>query len=198
MPDWQYNGDMREEGHEDRSRGSETATLGGGCFWCLEAVFLELEGVETVVPGYSGGKEENPSYREVCTGTTGHAEVVQVTFDVTLISYRDILDVFFIIHDPTTLNRQGADEGTQYRSIIFYHDKEQKKIAEEVIRKLESSGIWKNPIVTEVSPFHTFYRAESYHQDYYSQHSQEPYCRLIIGPKVAKLRKRFFERLKRR
>jgi peptide-methionine (S)-S-oxide reductase len=175
----------------------EIATLAGGCFWCLEAVFLELKGVEKVVSGYSGGTLRDPSYREVCTGTTGHAEAVQITFDPQEITYRDILDVFFTIHDPTTLNRQGADVGTQYRSAIFYHNVHQKEMAEEVIRGLERSGVWNNPVVTEVTPFQGFYPAEDYHRDYYKRNREEPYCRLVIEPKVAKLRKHFIEKLKK-
>ena len=175
----------------------ETATLAGGCFWCLEAVFQELKGVEMVVSGYAGGAVEKPSYREVSSGTTGHAEVVQVSFDPEKISYKDLLDVFFTIHDPTTLNRQGADVGTQYRSAIFYHSDEQKGIAENVREELGKSPLWKNPIVTEIAPLHNFYPAEDYHQDYYKQNSGEPYCRLVIEPKVAKLRKQFMDKLKR-
>lgn len=176
----------------------EIATLAGGCFWCLEAVFLELKGVEKAVSGYSGGTVRNPSYREVCTGTTGHAEAVQVSFNPEEISYRDILDVFFTIHDPTTLNRQGADVGTQYRSAIFYHNDHQREAAEEVIGELERSGVWNNPVVTEVTPFQEFYPAEDYHRDYYNKNREEPYCRLVIEPKVAKLRKHFIEKLKKR
>jgi peptide-methionine (S)-S-oxide reductase len=175
----------------------EVATLGGGCFWCLEAVFIQLKGVEKVVSGYSGGTSENPSYREVCTGTTGHAEVVQISFDPEAISYREILEVFFTIHDPTTLNRQGDDIGTQYRSAVFYHTDEQNRITEEVIAKLESEHTWDAPIVTEVVSFQKFYAAEDYHRDYYSRNSNEPYCRIVIEPKVAKLRKYFFDRLKK-
>jgi peptide-methionine (S)-S-oxide reductase len=175
----------------------ETATLAGGCFWCLEAVFLELNGVEKVVSGYSGGAVENPSYREVSTGTTGHAEVVQIIFNSEEISYKDILEIFFTIHDPTTLNRQGADVGTQYRSAIFYHSDEQETIADNVIRELESSGVWENPVVTEVTPFQNFYPAEDYHMDYYKKHGEEPYCRMVIDPKIAKLRKHFMDKLKK-
>jgi peptide-methionine (S)-S-oxide reductase len=183
---------------DDRVNGSarEVATLGGGCFWCLEAVYLELRGVEKVVSGYSGGDVPSPTYREVCTGTTGHAEVVQVTFDPEVVSYRDILEVYFTIHDPTTLNRQGADVGTQYRSVIFYHDEEQRRIAEEVISDLESEGVWSNPIVTEVTPFDEFYVAEDYHQDYFRNNGFQPYCQVIIAPKVAKFRKEHLDRLK--
>ena len=175
----------------------ETATLAGGCFWCLEAVFLELNGVEKVVSGYSGGTVEEPSYREVCTGTTGHAETVQIYFNSEKISYKDILEVFFTIHDPTTLNRQGPDVGTHYRSAIFYHSDEQKNIAGKVIREIDSSNIWEYPIVTEVTQFQNFYPAEDYHKDYYNQHSDEPYCRLLIKPKVSKLRKHFMDKLKK-
>jgi peptide-methionine (S)-S-oxide reductase len=176
----------------------EIATLAGGCFWCLEAVFLELKGVEKVVSGYSGGTVRDPSYRDVSTGTTGHAEAVQITFDPQEITYRDILDVFFTIHDPTTPNRQGADVGTQYRSAIFYHSDHQKETAEKVIRELERTGVWNGPVVTEVTPFQEFYPAEDYHRDYYNKNREEPYCRLIIDPKVAKLRKHFIEKLKKR
>ncbi len=175
----------------------ETATLAGGCFWCLEAVFLELNGVEQVISGYSGGAVESPSYREVSTGTTGHAEVVQIIFNPEKISYKDILKVFFTIHDPTTLNRQGADVGTQYRSAIYYQSDSQKSIAENVIHELEKTNVWENPIVTEVAPFQKFYPAEDYHQDYYKQNTDEPYCRIVIEPKVAKLRKYFMDKLKK-
>ncbi len=175
---------------------SETATLAGGCFWCLEAVFDNLEGVENVVSGYSGGQVPNPSYELVCTGRTGHAEVVQITFDPNQISFREILEVFFSIHDPTTLNRQGADVGTQYRSAIFYHTPEQKEIAEQVIHELEVSSEWKNPIVTEVKPFSEFYPAEDYHQEYFANNPYQPYCQIVVAPKVDKFRKKFAERLK--
>jgi peptide-methionine (S)-S-oxide reductase len=174
----------------------EEATLGGGCFWCLEAVYDELRGVEKVESGYSGGEVPNPTYRQVCSETTGHAEVVQVTFDPDEISYRDVLEVYFTIHDPTTLNRQGADVGTQYRSVIFYHDEDQKRIAEEVISDLETQGIWNAPIVTEVAHFDEFYVAEDYHQNYFRNNGFQPYCQVIIAPKVAKFRKEHLERLK--
>jgi peptide-methionine (S)-S-oxide reductase len=174
----------------------EVATLGGGCFWCLEAVYQELRGVEKVESGYSGGEVPNPTYRQVCSETTGHAEVVQVTFDPDEVSYKDILEVYFTIHDPTTLNRQGADVGTQYRSVIFYHDEEQKRTAEEVISDLEKERIWNSPIVTEVAPFDEFYVAEDYHQDYFRNNVFQPYCQVIIAPKVAKFRKQHLERLK--
>ncbi len=176
----------------------ETATLAGGCFWCLEAVFAELKGVEEVIPGYAGGSVENPSYREVSAGTTGHAEAVQVSFNPAEISYREILDVFFTIHDPTTLNRQGADVGTQYRSAIFYHSDRQKKIAEKMIGELDQSAVWDSPVVTEVTSFENFYPAEDHHRDYYKRHSDAPYCRLVIEPKVAKMRKQFMDKLRRR
>jgi peptide-methionine (S)-S-oxide reductase len=175
---------------------TEVATLGGGCFWCLEAVYEELRGVEKVESGYTGGAVPNPTYRQVCTGTTGHAEVVQVTFDPEVVSFREILEIFFTIHDPTTLNRQGADVGTQYRSAIFYHDEEQKRVAEEVVAELEEAHLWNDPIVTEVKPFDTFYVAEDYHQGYYRNNEYQPYCQVVIAPKVAKFRKRYLERLK--
>jgi peptide-methionine (S)-S-oxide reductase len=175
---------------------TEAATLGGGCFWCLEAVYQELRGVEKVESGYSGGDVPHPTYRQVCSETTGHAEVVQVTFDPDEVSYRDILDVYFTIHDPTTLNRQGADVGTQYRSVIFYHTEDQKRVAEEAISDLETEGIWNSPIVTEVVSFDEFYVAEDYHQDYFRNNGFQPYCQVIIAPKVAKFRKEHLERLK--
>jgi peptide-methionine (S)-S-oxide reductase len=175
---------------------TEVTTLGGGCFWCLEAVYQELRGVEKVESGYSGGDVPNPTYRQVCSETTGHAEVVQVTFDPDEVSYRDILEVYFTIHDPTTLNRQGADVGTQYRSVIFYHTEEQKRTAEEVISEIESEGIWNSPIVTEVVPLDEFYVAEDYHQNYFRNNGFQPYCQVIIAPKVAKFRKQHLERLK--
>ncbi len=174
----------------------EVATLAGGCFWCLEAVFDQLRGVEQVETGYSGGNVPNPSYRQVCTGTTGHAEVVQIAFDPQVISFRELLKVFFTIHDPTTLNRQGADVGTQYRSAIFYHSPEQKAIAEQVIAELNAAGIWDAPIVTEVTPFTAFYPAEEYHQEYYQQNPSQPYCQVVIAPKVAKFRKEYLAQLK--
>jgi peptide-methionine (S)-S-oxide reductase len=176
--------------------GKEQATLGGGCFWCLEAVFVELEGVEQVISGYAGGTVPNPTYRAVCTGTTGHAEVAQVTYDPAVISYQEILQVFFATHDPTTLNRQGADVGTQYRSAIYYHNVQQKETAESVIAELNEAGIWPDPIVTEVAPLETFYPAEDYHQDYYKYNSQQPYCQVVITPKLAKFRKAFAKKLK--
>jgi peptide-methionine (S)-S-oxide reductase len=175
----------------------ETATLAGGCFWCLEAVFDELKGVESVESGYSGGHIDNPGYRQVCTGMTGHAEAVQVRFDPDVLSYRDLLNVFFAIHDPTTLNRQGADVGTQYRSAIFYHDQEQRAVAEELIAGLNSRKIWDKPIVTEVVKFEQFFRAEDYHQEYFANNPYQPYCMAVVAPKVAKFRKHFVDRLKK-
>jgi len=175
----------------------EVATLAGGCFWCLEAVFDELKGVESVESGYSGGHVQNPSYAQVCDGETGHAEVVQVSFDPDVLSYKDLLTVFFTIHDPTTLNRQGNDVGTQYRSAIFYHSEEQKKGADEVIREISASGIWDAPILTEVTPFERFYIAEDYHQEYFKKNPFQGYCRVVIAPKVAKFRHKFAERLKK-
>ena len=175
----------------------EVATLGGGCFWCLEAVFVELQGVEKVESGYAGGAVHNPTYRDVCSGSTGHAEVVQITFDPTVITFRELLEVFFTIHDPTTLNRQGADVGTQYRSVIYYHSPDQKTVAEQVMREVEGTGVWPGPIVTQLLPAPLFYKAEDYHQDYYAQNPDQPYCRVVVEPKVAKLRKKFVEKLKR-
>ena len=174
----------------------ETATLAGGCFWCLEAAFQDLKGVEKVQSGYAGGHIANPSYEQVCTGTTGHAEVVQITFDPTVVSFDDLLHVFFTIHDPTTLNRQGEDVGTQYRSAIFYHTPEQKATAERVIRELEAEKVWDDPVVTELKPLDAFYPAEQYHRDYYRRNPTQGYCRAVIAPKVAKVRKLYFDKLK--
>jgi len=176
---------------------AEIATLAGGCFWCLEAVFDELKGVETVESGYSGGHVQSPSYAQVCNGDTGHAESVQITFDPQVLSFKDLLTVFFTAHDPTTLNRQGNDVGTQYRSAIFYHNEEQKEIAEGVIQEIGAEKIWDDPIVTEIKPFERFYIAEDYHQEYYKNNSFQPYCRIVIAPKVAKIRRKFAERLKK-
>ena len=175
---------------------NEVATLAGGCFWCLEAVFEQLRGVQRVESGYAGGSVPEPGYRQVCTGTTGHAEVVQVTFDPGVVSFREILDVFFATHDPTTLNRQGADVGTQYRSAIFYHSPEQKHSAEERIKELNAAKIWDRPIVTEVVPLPTFYRAEDYHQEYFRNNPGQGYCTAVVSPKVAKFRKQFAAKLK--
>jgi peptide-methionine (S)-S-oxide reductase len=176
----------------------EMATLAGGCFWCLEAVFLDLVGVEKVQSGYAGGQHPSPTYEEVCRGTTGHAEVVQVEFDPETTSFRELLEVFFSIHDPTTLNRQGADVGTQYRSAVFYHTPEQRDAAEALIRELEAEGIWSDPIVTEVAPLEVFHEAEDYHRDYFRRNPAQPYCRAVIDPKVAKFRSRFRHKLKSR
>ncbi len=178
------------------SEGKQVATLGGGCFWCTEAVFDDLKGVESVESGYSGGSVPDPSYRAVCTGTTGHAEVIQLTFDPKVISFAEILRVFFTVHDPTTLNRQGADVGTQYRSVIFYRNDEQKKIAEEIIKEIQAAKIWSKPIVTELAPFKSFYEAEDYHQEYFRLNGEQPYCRVVIAPKVAKFREHYREMLK--
>ncbi len=178
-------------------RYAQLATLAGGCFWCLEAVYVELRGVEKVVSGYAGGSVKNPTYREVCSGATGHAEVVQVTFDPAVVSFRDLLHVFFTIHDPTTLNRQGNDVGTQYRSAIFYHDETQQQTAVEVIDEWTRRQMWHNPIVTELAPLETFYPAEAYHQDYFANNPMQPYCQIVVAPKVAKFRKQYFQQLKR-
>lgn len=184
----------------DQGRASlrrEVATLGGGCFWCLEAVYDDLHGVVDVVSGYAGGSVANPTYKQVCSGDTGHAEVVQVTFDPDVISYRDILNVFFAIHDPTTVNRQGADIGTQYRSAIFYHSPQQKATAEQAIAELGAAGLWGNRIVTEVTPAPAFYPAEDYHQEYFRRNPNQGYCQMVIAPKVAKFRKQYLARLKK-
>lgn len=174
----------------------EIATLGGGCFWCTEAVFQDLRGVERVQSGYSGGHVRNPTYEEVCRKQTGHAEVVQVTFDPSVISFREILEVFFTVHDPTTPNRQGADEGPQYRSAIFYHSPEQKAVAEEVMRDVAERRIWGDPLVTEVAQFTEFFPAESYHDDYFRRNPYQGYCQVVIAPKVSKFRKQYLEKLK--
>lgn len=181
--------------------GSETyelATIAGGCFWCLEAVYLELNGIIKVDSGYSGGHTTNPSYEDVCSGETGHAEAVQILFDSKVITYREILQIFFSIHDPTLLNRQGPDVGTQYRSMIFYHSDGQKRTAEEVIREINEGNIWGRPAVTELVPFRLFYKAEQYHQNYFKNNPQQGYCRVVIAPKVAKFRKEYFDRLRKK
>jgi peptide-methionine (S)-S-oxide reductase len=183
--------------HDMTTNPREIATLGGGCFWCLDAVYRDLRGVEQVVSGYAGGTPTNPTYHQVCGGDTGHAEVVQVTFDPSIISYRDLLDVFFTIHDPTTRDQQGADVGTQYRSVIFYHSPEQQAEAERAIASLTAEGVWDDPIVTQLVPAPTFYPAEEYHQDYFRRNPGQGYCRAVIAPKVAKARKAFFEKLAR-
>ncbi len=175
---------------------TEIITLGGGCFWCLEAVYDQLEGVLDVVSGYAGGHDPNPDYRSVCNGTTGHAEVVQVAFDPGVISLKEILEVFFTIHDPTTLNRQGADVGTQYRSAIFYYSEAQKTAAEDVVAEFEAQKIWDNPIVTEITPLEVFYPAEEYHQEYFQRNPYQGYCQVVIAPKVTKFRQKYAHRLK--
>ncbi|OGU08714.1 MAG: peptide-methionine (S)-S-oxide reductase [Gemmatimonadetes bacterium RBG_16_66_8] len=178
------------------SDSTERATLAGGCFWCLEAVYQQLRGVESVRSGYAGGHSQRPTYELVCTGLTGHAEVVEITFEPAVISYRELLEVFFTIHDPTTLNRQGADVGTQYRSAIFYHTPEQKATAEQAIEEMTAQRLWPDPIVTEVVPLETFHPAEDDHRDYYARNPGQGYCQVVIAPKVAKARKTFLEKLK--
>ena len=188
---------MGNDNGNTRPDGKASATLAGGCFWCLEAVYVELEGVEKVVSGYAGGAIPNPSYEQVCSGRTGHAEIVQVTFDPGVVTYEDLLGVFFTIHDPTTLNRQGNDVGTQYRSAIFYHDDEQKAAAEQALREITDARIWSRPIVTEIVPLTDFYPAEAYHQDYFKNNPYQPYCQVVVAPKVAKFRQQYFSRLKK-
>lgn len=178
------------------SKKLQTATLGAGCFWCVEAIFERLKGVHKVTSGYAGGSVENPTYEQVCSGTTGHAEAVQIEFDPEEISFEDLLYVFWRTHDPTTLNRQGNDVGTQYRSAIFYHDDEQKKIAEKSKQETDASVLWPNPIVTEITPFTNFYEAEGYHQEYFENNPNQPYCQVVIDPKVRKFQKEFKDRLK--
>ena len=175
----------------------EIATLAGGCFWCLEAVYDEVKGVDAVESGYMGGKNADPTYEQVCGGQTGHAEVIQISFDPSVVSFRELLEVFFVIHDPTTLNRQGNDAGTQYRSAIFYHSPVQQALAQDVISKLTATKLWDDPVVTEVVPAETFYVAETYHQEYYVRNPQQSYCAFVVAPKVAKFRKHFVERLKK-
>ena len=177
--------------------GTEVATLAGGCFWCLEAIFKEVDGVENVTSGYTGGTTVNPTYQEVCTGTTGHAEAVQLTFNPGKISYREILQIFFSVHDPTTLNRQGEDVGTQYRSAIFYHDDRQRTVAEALTKELNEARLWRKPIVTQVVPLDKFYPAEDYHREYFSRHPEQSYCQVVISPKVNKFRKQWTKRLKK-
>jgi peptide-methionine (S)-S-oxide reductase len=174
----------------------ETATLAGGCFWCMEAVFQQIEGVKNVVSGYTGGTTVSPTYEQVCSDRTGHAEAVQVTFDPSRISYRDILEIFFSVHNPTTLNRQGEDMGSQYRSAIFYNSDEQKAVAAQLIRELDQARVWKNPVVTQVLPLDKFYPAEDYHRDYFARHPEQAYCQIVISPKVAELRRQWARRLK--
>ena len=186
----QHNGSRSSDGYQ-------LATLAGGCFWCLEAVYNELRGVESVVSGYAGGHDPDPTYEAVCSGTTGHAEVVQIAFDPDMVSFRELLEVFFTIHDPTTLNRQGNDVGTQYRSAIYYHDEEQRLIADEVIEEMTVAGLWDDPIVTEVTALDTFYEAEEYHQQYFEKNPFQPYCFVVVRPKVSKFRKKFISKLKK-
>jgi len=174
----------------------EVATLGGGCFWCLDAVYRQLRGVEKVESGYAGGTKPNPTYRDVCGGQTGHAEVVQITFDPSLIAYRDLLDVFFTIHDPTTKDRQGGDIGSQYRSIILTHSDDQARVARDAVAEVEAEKLYDDPIVTEIEPLTTFYSAERYHQDYFADNARQPYCQAVIAPKVAKFRQKFLEKMR--
>jgi peptide-methionine (S)-S-oxide reductase len=189
--------DIKSSAEMNTTGSYDTATFGGGCFWCIEAIFLELKGVKEVASGYSGGARENPTYEQVCSGATGHAEVVRVIYDPAVITYDDLLEVFWSIHDPTTLNRQGADVGTQYRSVVFYHNEQQRSLAEGYKSKLNTSGAFSDPVVTEISPMKNFYIAENYHQNYYNENSSQPYCSLVIRPKMEKFRKVFSERLKR-
>jgi peptide-methionine (S)-S-oxide reductase len=179
------------------SKDRESAILGGGCFWCLEAVYEQIEGVEEVVSGYAGGEVPNPTYEQVCSGGTGHAEVVRISYDPAVVTFRDLLDIFFTIHDPTTLNRQGADVGTQYRSVIYYLNDEQRELARSAIEELVSSGVWAGTVVTELEPAPEFFTAEKYHQGYYGRNSDQPYCQAVITPKLSKLRKAHFDRLRR-
>jgi len=176
----------------------ETITVGGGCYWCVEAVYENLNGVKSVVSGFSGGKVANPTYEEVCTGTTGHAEVVQITYDKNVTDLNEIFKVFFTVHDPTTLNRQGADVGTQYRSVIFYKNEEQKKVAQSIIAELNKAKVYDSPIVTKVEPFTKFYKAEDYHQNYYTNNKSQPYCKMVIQPKIEKFEKVFKDKLKKK
>ena len=187
---------VNEEEIQMNETGLEKATFGSGCFWCTEAIFENLNGVISVVSGYAGGKVENPTYEEVCSGTTGHAEVTQITYDPNIISYDELLEVFWKTHDPTTLNRQGNDVGTQYRSVIFYHNEEQKELAEKYKTELDKSGAWDNPIVTEISPYTNFYSAEKYHQNYYENNPNQGYCAFVIAPKLEKFKKVFKDKLK--
>jgi peptide-methionine (S)-S-oxide reductase len=183
---------------QNKKANLETITLGGGCYWCVEAVYENLDGVKSVVSGFSGGKVANPTYEEVCTGETGHAEVVQITYDKNVTDINEIFKVFFTVHDPTTLNRQGADVGTQYRSIIFYKNEEQKKAAQSIIADLNKAKVYNNPIVTKVEPFKAFYKAEDYHQNYYANNKNQPYCKMVIQPKIEKFEKVFKDKLKKK
>lgn len=187
---------MNDNTRSNLSSSEEVATLGGGCFWCLEPVFDDMRGVKSVESGYSGGSVADPTYEQVCSETTGHAEVVRVTFDPEVVSYREVLEAYFAIHDPTTKDRQGADVGARYRSVVLFHDEEQRRVAEDVISGLEAEGVWENPIVTQVVPFESFYVAEDYHQEYFQRNGRQPYCQFVIAPKVAKFRKEHLEKLK--
>jgi peptide-methionine (S)-S-oxide reductase len=187
---------LSQDIYAQNNKKMELATFGSGCFWCSEAIFEKVNGVESVVSGYSGGKVKNPTYKEVCTGNTGHAEVVQITYNPKIITFKDLLEIFWKMHDPTTLNRQGADIGTQYRSVIFYHTDKQKEIAETYKKKLNEANIYKNPVVTEISPFESFYKGEDYHQEYYENNKAQPYCSFVITPKLEKFKKVFKEKLK--
>ena len=189
-------GNTHKKRNMDDTIKTDTATFGAGCFWCVEAVFQNLNGVEKVISGYSGGTVKQPSYKEICTGTTGHAEVCQIVFNPRVISYNELLEVFWKMHDPTTLNRQGNDYGTQYRSVIFYHNEKQKEIAEFYKKKLNESGAYESPVITEISPYSVFYAAENYHQNYYNENGDQPYCQFVIQPKVEKFKKVFGEKLK--
>lgn len=188
---------MLISGEQLKTGNMETATFGGGCFWCTEAIFRQLNGVESVESGYCGGETKNPTYRDVCTGETGHAEVIQLRFNPAVISYRELLEVFWSTHDPTTLDRQGADVGTQYRSVIFYHSEEQKKLAEKLKQELNDDLVFGKPVVTEIVPFTVFYKAEDYHQEYFENNAAKPYCQLVIIPKLNKFREIFKDRLKK-
>jgi peptide-methionine (S)-S-oxide reductase len=187
---------MTNDSNIEKDSSYETATFGAGCFWCVEAVFLQINGVKSVVSGYSGGSVKNPTYKEICTGLTGHAEVCQIVYDPKVVSYATLLQAFFLSHDPTTLNRQGNDVGTQYRSVIYYHNKDQKQLSEQIKKELDASGAFNQPIVTEISPLGIFYQAEDYHQNYYNQNDNQPYCQFVIKPKLEKFEKVFNAHLK--
>lgn len=188
--------EKKQTSMEQATTGLDTATLGGGCFWCVEAVYVELKGVVSVMPGYSGGKRPNPTYEQVCSGATGHAEVVQVVYDPKMLTFDELLEVFWTVHDPTTLNRQGNDIGTQYRSVVYYHSEQQKEIAEYYKKKLNEEKAYANPVVTEIAPFTAFYSAEDYHKNYYANNPNQPYCTFVVQPKVEKFRKVFKDKLK--
>jgi peptide-methionine (S)-S-oxide reductase len=196
-PSETINSNLKQEEEKIMSSNTDTATFGAGCFWCVEAVYQQLEGVIKVTSGFSGGPRDNPSYEQVCSGATGHAEVCQIIYDPATISFKDLLEVFWTVHDPTTLNRQGADVGTQYRSVIFYHNEEQKQLAEHYKEELNKSGSFNSPIVTEISPYNKFFSAEKYHQDYYVNNKNQPYCSIVIEPKLEKFKKVFKDKLKK-